>query len=61
VVSRQRFAAFSYVASGGYYGHQLYPEHSYALMQSIDRFLDQVPPLFATRTLVILEKKTQNF
>jgi SAM-dependent methyltransferase len=58
VVSRQRFAAFSYVASGGYSGPQLYPERSYAFMQNIDRILDQVPPLFATRTLVVLEKKS---
>jgi len=57
VVSRQRFAAISYVASGGYSGPQLYPERAYRLMQGIDQVLNHLPPLFATRTLVVLEKK----
>jgi SAM-dependent methyltransferase len=56
VVTRQRFAAFSHIASGGYSGPQLYPESAYPFMRSVDRFLDQIPPLFATRTLVVLEK-----
>lgn len=56
VISRQRFAALSYVASGGYSGPQLYPEKAYPFMQAVDRILDQIPPLFATRTLVVLEK-----
>ncbi|RPH59180.1 MAG: class I SAM-dependent methyltransferase [Chloroflexi bacterium] len=56
VETRQRFAAFSHIASGGYSGPQLYPESAYPFMRSVDRFLDQIPPLFATRTLVVLEK-----
>ena len=58
VVSRQRFAAISYVASGGYSGPQLYPERAYGFMRGVDRFFDQIPPLFATRMLVVLEKKS---
>jgi SAM-dependent methyltransferase len=57
VIARQRFAAFSYIASGGYSGPQLYPERIYPFMKGVDRILDQIPPLFATRTLIVLEKK----
>lgn len=56
VVTKQRFAAFSHIASGGYSGPQLYPESAYPFMHSVDRILDQIPPLFATRTLIVLEK-----
>jgi SAM-dependent methyltransferase len=59
VVSRQRFAAFSYVGSGGYSGPQVYPESAYPLMKKLDLFLDNFPVLFATRTLVVLEKKAE--
>jgi SAM-dependent methyltransferase len=56
VISRQRFAAFSYVASGGYSGPQLYPESAYPFMRSVDQLFNLLPPIFATRTLVVVEK-----
>jgi SAM-dependent methyltransferase len=56
VVGKLRFAAFSYAASGGYSGPQLYPNRLYPFLSSIDRVLDQIPALFATRLLVVLEK-----
>ena len=56
IIARQRFSAISYVASGGYSGVQLYPDHAYALMKSIDGICNRVPFLFATRLLVVLEK-----
>jgi SAM-dependent methyltransferase len=56
LAGRFRFAALSYVASGGYSGPQLYPDRFYPLMRSVDRILDSLPVLFATRTLIVLEK-----
>ncbi len=57
VVTRQRLAAISYVASGGYSGPRLYPERALPLMQRLDSLCDRAPLLFATRLLVVLEKK----
>jgi SAM-dependent methyltransferase len=56
VVVRQPMTAFSYVASGGYSGPQLYPVFFYPLLKRIDKALDCMPRLFATRALVVLEK-----
>ena len=50
-----RYSAFSYVASGGYSGPQLYPFKAYKVIKSIDKVLDLCPSLFATRLLVVLE------
>jgi Methyltransferase domain len=58
IVSVQRTAALSYVASGGFRGPQLYPSILLPLLQGIDAILDRVPLLFATRLLVVLEKVT---
>ncbi len=58
VVARERFAAISYVASGGYCGPQLYPERAFPFMRRLDSLCDRVPLLFATRLLVVLEKKS---
>ncbi|GAB1594597.1 methyltransferase domain-containing protein [Lysobacter claricitrinus] len=57
VQSISRSALFSYVASGGYSKPQLYPESAYGIMRRLDRILDTCPALFATRMLVVLEKK----
>jgi SAM-dependent methyltransferase len=56
IVFRRPMAAFSYVASGGYSGPQLYPSFLYPIVKKIDRILDFLPRLFATRALVILDK-----
>jgi SAM-dependent methyltransferase len=56
IVCRKRLAAFSYVTSGGYSDRLLYPERFYPQIRALDRFFDTVPGLFATRTLVVLEK-----
>jgi SAM-dependent methyltransferase len=55
-VSVQRYAALSYVASGGFRAPQLYPSMLLPLLQKIDAVLDRIPLLFATRLLVVLEK-----
>jgi len=56
IVTRKRYSAFSYVASGGYSGPQLYPDRFYPQMRSVDAALDKIPALFATRILAVLEK-----
>jgi SAM-dependent methyltransferase len=60
LVARQLFAAFSYLASGGYSGPQLYPQRLYPFVKAADKILDSFPGLFATRALVVLEKKEGN-
>jgi SAM-dependent methyltransferase len=57
IVARELFAAFSYIASGGYSGPQLYPQCFYPLAKAADKILNALPRLFATRSLVVLEKK----
>ena len=50
----ERYAFLSYVASGGFSKPQLYPTSSYSLIRRIDRLLDRIPTLFATRMLIVL-------
>lgn len=52
-----RLSAISYVASGGYSRRQLYPSSALPVMRVIDSICDRLPLLFATRLLVILEKR----
>lgn len=56
LIGKFRYSAFSYVASGGYSGPQLYPARFYPAMKRLDRVLDVFTPIFATRTLVVLQK-----
>jgi SAM-dependent methyltransferase len=56
IVHSRRISAFSYVATGGYSMPQLYPDSAYPLMRKLDKLLDYLPWLFATRLLVVLEK-----
>ncbi len=57
VLKVQRIAALAYAASGGYSGPQLYPTSAYPLVKVIEKILQPFPILFATRLLVVLEKK----
>jgi Methyltransferase domain len=56
LLERRRMAAFSYVASGGYSGPQLYPARWLPAMRRVDRALDLLPWLFATRLIAVLER-----
>lgn len=56
IITRRRYSALSYVASGGYSGPQLYPDRFYPQLRAIDAVLDKLPVLFATRTLVVIQK-----
>lgn len=57
IVEVKRIAALAYAASGGYSGPQLYPAAAYPLVKAIEKMLQPFPALFATRLLVVLEKK----
>jgi len=56
-VRKQLLAAVSYVASGGFSGRQLYPRSLLPAFRAVDRLAECIPALFATRLLVVLEKK----
>ena len=58
VVTRRRFSAISYATSGGYSRPQMYPASAFPIMRLVDRMCDLIPWLFATRLLVVIEKKT---
>ena len=57
IVEVSCFSALSYVASGGFSGPQLYPGFLLSAMKAIEKILDRLPRLFATRMLVVLQKK----
>lgn len=57
IVRQARFSSISYVASGGFSGPQLYPDAAYPAMRVLDRLVSQIPAAFATRLLVVLEKR----
>lgn len=57
IVEVKRISALAYAASGGYSGPQLYPTTLYPLIKMIEKPLQYLPSLFATRLLVVLEKK----
>ena len=52
-----RFSAISYVLSGGYSKPQIYPDIAYPIFKCIDKICNILPSIFATRLLVVLEKK----
>lgn len=51
-----RLTAIAYAASGGFSKPQLYPASMLPLIRKLEKLLDLLPALFATRLLVILEK-----
>ena len=53
----KHITSVSYIASGGYSKPQLYPKCFLPFMNFIDHLLSKFPLLFATRLLVVLEKK----
>lgn len=57
LVEVREIAALAYAASGGYSGPQLYPTNAYRLVKYLEKVLQILPKLFATRLLVVLEKK----
>jgi len=57
VRERRRLSALAYVASGGYSAPQLYPARLYPLLRLLERACDWLPAVFATRLLVVLERR----
>jgi SAM-dependent methyltransferase len=51
-----RLSAIAYAASGGYSKPQLYPTFALPLIKKVEKILDPLPGLFATRLIVILQK-----
>lgn len=56
-IKKMRLAALSYAASGGYSKSQWYPDAALPMMRCLDKMGNFFPALFATRLLVVLEKK----
>ena len=59
IIKIKKISSISYAASGGYSSRQLYPDCFYPSMKLIDKLCDYLPLLFATRLLVIIEKKNK--
>ena len=57
IVERRKLSALSYLLSGGFSKPSLYPSSLLPLLRVVERLLDLFPPLFATRYLIVLEKK----
>ena len=57
IIKVKRIAALAYAASGGYSGPQLYPTFAYPFVKFLEKLLQPFPALFATRLLVVLEKR----
>ena len=57
IVGRTSMPAIPYVASGGFSGPQLYPTIFHGPLRVLDRLASTVPSVFATRLLVVLEKR----
>lgn len=51
------FSALNYLLSGGFSGRQLSPTSWRRIVQKLETFLDLFPFLFASRMLIVLEKK----
>lgn len=56
-VAVKRLSALSYIGSGGFRGPQLYPDALGGIIGAAEKILDWAPSLFATRMLVVLEKR----
>ena len=57
IVNIQKRSSIAYVLSGGYSRKQWYPDSWLPLLTGLERILDLVPCLFATRMIVVLEKQ----
>jgi SAM-dependent methyltransferase len=57
LVKTVSLSSIAYVASGGFSKPQLYPTSWLPAMRRLDRLLSKFPKLFATRLLIVLERK----
>lgn len=56
VIVRQKYSSLAYLLSGGYSKPQLIASRFYNQVKSIEKMLDHIPFLFATRMIVVLCK-----
>ncbi len=57
IIHIKKMSALSYVLSGGFSKPALYPIRLLPFLKKIEKILDFFPIIFATRVLVVLEKK----
>lgn len=57
IVAIKRHASFSYVLSGGFSKQSFYPHFALGFIRKIEKIFDFLPSIFATRIIVVLEKK----
>lgn len=57
VVKKRKLSALSYVLSGGFSRPALYPTSFLPILRAFEKILIWLPILFATRLLIVLEKK----
>jgi len=57
LIEVKRIPALAYAASGGYSGPQLYPMFAYPFVKCLEKLMRPFPALFATRLMVVLEKR----
>jgi SAM-dependent methyltransferase len=60
LISLDRLSAISYITSGGYSHKALFTETKLPVMEKLDAFCDRFPRLFATRALIVLEKRVRS-
>lgn len=59
-IKKERFAAMAYVLSGGYSKPQLLPDKALLFLAAFEELFSKAPFMFATRYLIVLEKKKEN-
>ncbi|OGG48266.1 hypothetical protein A3G63_02445 [Candidatus Kaiserbacteria bacterium RIFCSPLOWO2_12_FULL_52_8] len=57
LIKKEKCSALSYVLSGGFSKPCLYPLSLLPVIRGVERALDCLPLLFATRVLIVLERK----
>ena len=57
ILKIKKMSAISYILSGGFSKPSLYPISFLSFIKRIEKFFDSLPLVFATRLLVVLEKK----
>lgn len=56
-VKKQRIAAITYILTGGYSTPQLLPNYALSIIKALEPLFEKIPFIFATRYLVVLEKR----
>ena len=57
IVAIKKYSALSYALSGGFRKQHFYPESALPILLAIEKLLDPFPSIFATRIIIVIEKK----